>query len=170
MLIQLLKLRAQRRLHFLNLGQVKLLHLRLIGNGQCCVQALRALLRSGYLLHNAFRQHQIKISNAESRACDPFQILPNVLGSENAANRVFQFREFFLFLNLDRSLFETHRWHPFHNFWSARRESNPRPTAWKAVTLPLSYSRPKPAISYQPSALSQPSATKTAPYFRPLAM
>ena len=27
-------------------------------------------------------------------------------------------------------------------FWSGRRGSNPRPTAWKAVTLPLSYSRP----------------------------
>ena len=26
-------------------------------------------------------------------------------------------------------------------FWSGRRESNPQPTAWKAVTLPLSYSR-----------------------------
>ncbi len=26
--------------------------------------------------------------------------------------------------------------------WSGRRDSNPRPTAWKAVTLPLSYSRP----------------------------
>ena len=25
--------------------------------------------------------------------------------------------------------------------WSGRRESNPRPTAWEAVTLPLSYSR-----------------------------
>src|SRR5436190_18900164 len=25
--------------------------------------------------------------------------------------------------------------------WSGRRGSNPRPTAWKAVTLPLSYSR-----------------------------
>jgi hypothetical protein len=28
-------------------------------------------------------------------------------------------------------------------FWSGRRGSNPRPTAWKAVTLPLSYSRPR---------------------------
>lgn len=27
------------------------------------------------------------------------------------------------------------------NRWSGRRESNPRPTAWKAETLPLSYSR-----------------------------
>src|SRR5690606_907623 len=29
--------------------------------------------------------------------------------------------------------------------WSGRRGSNPRPTAWKAVTLPLSYSRLRPA-------------------------
>src|SRR5947208_12611337 len=29
--------------------------------------------------------------------------------------------------------------------WSGRRGSNPRPTAWKAVTLPLSYSR-SPAL------------------------
>jgi hypothetical protein len=28
--------------------------------------------------------------------------------------------------------------------WSGRRDSNPRPTAWKAVTLPLSYSRVRP--------------------------
>src|SRR5260370_13218939 len=30
---------------------------------------------------------------------------------------------------------------PSIKLWSGRRESNPRPTAWKAVTLPLSYSR-----------------------------
>ena len=30
---------------------------------------------------------------------------------------------------------------PFPDSWSGRRDSNPRPTAWKAVTLPLSYSR-----------------------------
>jgi hypothetical protein len=29
------------------------------------------------------------------------------------------------------------------SIWSGRRESNPQPTAWKAVTLPLSYSRPR---------------------------
>jgi hypothetical protein len=28
------------------------------------------------------------------------------------------------------------------SIWSGRRESNSQPTAWKAVTLPLSYSRP----------------------------
>ena len=30
---------------------------------------------------------------------------------------------------------------PASEGWSGRRGSNPRPTAWKAVTLPLSYSR-----------------------------
>ena len=30
---------------------------------------------------------------------------------------------------------------PSRRRWSGRRESNPQPTAWKAVTLPLSYSR-----------------------------
>ena len=30
---------------------------------------------------------------------------------------------------------------PREKTWSGRRGSNPRPTAWKAVTLPLSYSR-----------------------------
>src|SRR5579864_388159 len=40
--------------------------------------------------------------------------------------------------------------------WSGRRESNPRPTAWKAVTLPLSYSRPRnPAFILQLAAASQ---------------
>ncbi len=34
-----------------------------------------------------------------------------------------------------------HAWALPGRFWSGRRDSNPRPTAWKAVTLPLSYSR-----------------------------
>src|ERR1041385_7388968 len=33
------------------------------------------------------------------------------------------------------------RRYPVTSLWSGRRDSNPRPTAWKAVTLPLSYSR-----------------------------
>src|SRR5262249_44359222 len=33
------------------------------------------------------------------------------------------------------------RGQPLDTYWSGRRGSNPRPTAWKAVTLPLSYSR-----------------------------
>src|SRR5213078_2533283 len=33
------------------------------------------------------------------------------------------------------------RGRPRDGSWSGRRASNPRPTAWKAVTLPLSYSR-----------------------------
>ena len=49
-----------------------------------------------------------------------------------------------------RAIQRSLRIHPFplhatlchFKLWSGRRESNPRPTAWKAVTLPLSYSRP----------------------------
>ena len=37
--------------------------------------------------------------------------------------------------------------------WSGRRGSNPRPTAWKAVTLPLSYSRLLPGLRPQASGL-----------------
>jgi hypothetical protein len=41
--------------------------------------------------------------------------------------------------------------------WSGRRDSNPRPTAWKAVTLPLSYSRraTKAFLVYSIGARSQ---------------
>jgi hypothetical protein len=38
--------------------------------------------------------------------------------------------------------------------WSGRRGSNPRPTAWKAVTLPLSYSRPRTRSSHYSRALA----------------
>src|SRR5580658_7154737 len=41
------------------------------------------------------------------------------------------------------------------NLWSGRRESNPRPTAWKAVTLPLSYSRPLLGPSHEARVPSQ---------------
>ena len=43
--------------------------------------------------------------------------------------------------------------------WSGRRESNPQPTAWKAVTLPLSYSRKARSPIHFPS---RPSAGPTA--------
>ena len=39
------------------------------------------------------------------------------------------------------NLFSIPTFRPSLRAWSGRRESNPRPTAWKAVTLPLSYSR-----------------------------
>ena len=57
--------------------------------------------------------------------------------------------------------------------WSGRRGSNPRPTAWKAVTLPLSYSRlllpPLPLRSANslskprcPSTLADPRSARLA--------
>ena len=40
---------------------------------------------------------------------------------------------------------------PAGTCWSGRRGSNPRPTAWKAVTLPLSYSRASAAPHRRPT-------------------
>jgi hypothetical protein len=49
------------------------------------------------------------------------------------------------------------RFDPASEGWSGRRGSNPRPTAWKAVTLPLSYSRVSPQPCSQPYQLRPPS-------------
>ena len=55
--------------------------------------------------------------------------------------------------------------------WSGRRGSNPRPTAWKAVTLPLSYSRLRSLTSaelrrgspaYSPAHLLGPPASRSS--------
>ncbi len=57
--------------------------------------------------------------------------------------------------------------------WSGRRGSNPRPTAWKAVTLPLSYSR-SPSLprglsarATAPPGHSIPNPSATGPPSRP---
>jgi hypothetical protein len=47
--------------------------------------------------------------------------------------------------------------------WSGRRGSNPRPTAWKAVTLPLSYSR----LRARPRLAGAPARTDRHPLFLP---
>jgi hypothetical protein len=49
--------------------------------------------------------------------------------------------------------------------WSGRRGSNPRPTAWKAVTLPLSYSRLRvlPALLLDASARQARCARSDSP-------
>jgi hypothetical protein len=48
--------------------------------------------------------------------------------------------------------------------WSGRRGSNPRPTAWKAVTLPLSYSRLRGSLLPLHSPLRRASPPSSA-YF-----
>src|SRR5260221_14446584 len=56
------------------------------------------------------------------------------------------------------------------DLWSGRRESNPRPTAWKAVTLPLSYSRPVnqlSAVCRQPQRLKPLSISTLAARLKP---
>ena len=52
--------------------------------------------------------------------------------------------------------------------WSGRRGSNPRPTAWKAVTLPLSYSRLRAhRLACRRALLPRASAGKPAVFLLP---
>ena len=52
--------------------------------------------------------------------------------------------------------------------WSGRRGSNPRPTAWKAVTLPLSYSRLRARSAARSLALRRASPRPSHPRAAPL--
>jgi hypothetical protein len=52
--------------------------------------------------------------------------------------------------------------------WSGRRGSNPRPTAWKAVTLPLSYSRPSTRFARSGQASARLPSSSTALVLRSL--
>src|SRR6185312_3843104 len=142
-LINLLELRPKFRAHFFNLEQVKLFYLRPVGDRKTGIESLRLLpfCQCAFdLLKQAFRHDRIQIANPNTSARNPLQKFLNVLRREGGHNRALQLSEFLFLLDLDRCLFECHREHLF-KFWSGRRESNPRPTAWKAVTLPLSYSR-----------------------------
>src|SRR6185437_11983663 len=136
-LINLLELRPKLRTHFFNLEKVKLFQLRLIGDWQTRIKSPRplSLCQCPFdLLKLAFRKDRIQIANPNTSGRNPLQKFLNVLRREGGHNRALQLAEFFFLLDLDRCLFECHREHLF-KFWSGRRESNPRPTAWKAVTL-----------------------------------
>jgi hypothetical protein len=60
---------------------------------------------------------------------------------------------------------------PLGTDWSGRRGSNPRPTAWKAVTLPLSYSRLRVSLNfaYSPLRRGKPLSFASAPAAAPSA-
>src|SRR3974390_3414787 len=103
-------------------------------------------------IEHPLRNDSIKVTDADSLAVHLLQELLSFCGRECLFNRRLQPREFLCLLNLDGSLFKSHCHPRTSNLWSGRRESNPRPTAWKAVTLPLSYSRPN--TSCQLSAVS----------------
>src|ERR1700758_201987 len=149
---------SQRLFHLLELRQVELAHLTLIGKRQYLVQSpgsLAALFqRSIYIFDDLLIQHAIEIADPNATTVQSLQQLFDRTRSKHAFNRCFQFRELRFFLNLDDRLLESHRHSRRSEFWSGRRESNPRPTAWKAVTLPLSYSRSKQIPRKSPLGIS----------------
>ena len=100
-----------------------------------------------------FFQYAIEVADPDASTFKPPQELFDAPSRECSLDRAFEVGELVFLLNLDDSLFETHRQSPASKFWSGRRESNPRPTAWKAVTLPLSYSRKTQLSAFSCQAL-----------------
>src|SRR3954467_5118185 len=152
-LVQLLKLVPQGNVDALELRQVELAYLRLVRKHQRLIQLLRVERRVA--VEHSLRQHRIEVADADSFAVHLLQELLHLIGRERLLDCCVQPREFLSVLYLDGSLFKCHCHLPNVKIWSGRRESNPRPTAWKAVTLPLSYSRPVNQLSAfgrQPSA------------------
>ena len=58
------------------------------------------------------------------------------------------------------------RRHAASEGWSGRRGSNPRPTAWKAVTLPLSYSRLRARCAHRFGGQARQSSRSLRPSLR----
>ena len=153
-----MKPRPQRRINLFDLGQVKLPHLRLIGNRQRFDTTLAPIPPCSRLPRRS-RSPPESHPHRERESCD-----------SSATFRYFTIRS--LAKTRSMAAFSSPNSARFttlivacskliaFKLWSGRRESNPRPTAWKAVTLPLSYSRPN-----QLSALSCQLSVKTfAPY------
>src|ERR1700758_3852495 len=104
---------SQRLFHLLELRQVELAHLTLIGKRQYLVQSpgsLAALFqRSIYIFDDLLIQHAIEIADPNATTVQPLQQLFERTRSKHAFNRCFQFRELRFFLNLDDRLLESHR-------------------------------------------------------------
>src|SRR5579864_3276301 len=123
--------------------QIKLAHQCLIGQGQTIVDLLRASSgnspRRVCRLKQSQAQYLFELSRRDPLALQPLVKPGQHLGTKNALDGGAQLPKLFCLLNRNLCLLKCH---VLSLNWSGRRESNPRPTAWKAVTLPLSYSRP----------------------------
>src|SRR6266705_3253358 len=108
----LAKLVSQRLFNLLELGQVKLAHLPLIGYRQLLVQPLRRFSslpkRSVHVLDCLLFEHAVEVANSHAATVQPLQKLLNRLGGERALDRGLQFRELRFLLNLDDCLLESH--------------------------------------------------------------
>src|ERR1035441_3997151 len=100
-------------------------------------------------------QNPFVVANPQLDPCNTIQEDFHVPSVECCVNQRVKPRKSLLILDRYRRLLK-HRLlplassaHPRFKPWSGRRGSNPRPTAWKAVTLPLSYSRLKTVDSGQ---------------------
>src|SRR5690242_3297106 len=141
--INLCVLHAQSVVDLLQAQQVVLANLGAIGERQRLIKLLHALFAETCrdLLDHAACQHAIVFAQAHALGLHRLQELFH-RGTKDLVKGAAQEVELPRALHRNRCLLERRFCHiSTTQSWSGRRESNPRPTAWKAVTLPLSYSR-----------------------------
>ena len=92
----------------LKLRQVKLAHLRLVGNRQRFIQRSRIQFRLTDRFQHLPRQDRLEISDANSFAVQLLQEAFSLLGQESPFDRALQPGELLRLLNLDGSLLECH--------------------------------------------------------------
>src|SRR5579875_1529709 len=124
----------------------------------------RGVQSRGLLPKQPKSKHGFKLADAQAGTLDAADKIFYSRGRKCSINRAHHLRENLFILNGKYCLLKhrslTFDLHLACNSWSGRRESNPRPTAWKAVTLPLSYSRGTASCQSQFSASwSAPHAT-----------
>src|SRR6185312_65039 len=117
-------------------AEVLFANLAAVGIAQLRIGGLRRLAEE------AMRQNGFKLTDTQLRAAHLAQKIGDAGRGEGLVQRLPHFGEGRFVLNGDDCLLKHFRFlNPASVIWSGRWESNPRPTAWKAVTLPLSYSR-----------------------------
>src|SRR5215470_1435984 len=121
----------------LNQPQIDLTHLSAVRISQ------RSIQRRRLCAEKPMRQNRLKLPGPELCLLQLTKKLRRIHRSKGIMQSLFHFGKSFSVLNWkDRLLkHELLTNSAYSIFWSGRRESDPRPTAWKAVTLPLSYSR-----------------------------
>src|ERR1019366_1035294 len=136
-LIQLVKLRPQRRIDFFDLREIKLSHLGLIRNRQRLIQRpRRSSLLARRPVDRVRRETRIQVADSNVAAAKLLQILRDPIRRERFFDRGLQVAELALFLDLDDTLLE-HRQSPATVYPKCNAQTLERETGIEPATNSL---------------------------------
>src|SRR5208282_3834347 len=122
-LIQLVKLRPQRRIDFLDLREIKLPYLGLIRNRQRTVQRpCRSSVPARRPVDRIHRENRIQVADSNLAAVEFLQVLRDPVRCERFLHCGFQVAELALFLDLDGALFEHHSTYTLRSLAKSARD------------------------------------------------